>query len=94
MTYTAASHQGTVEMFWLHYGELSCRLSLYTLDVSNPRHYTLRKTFSSTYSQTLPTTYNLLLTLETQDRVSLKVHYAIFSRACKQTKTQSSRCKK
>ena len=30
MTYTAASHQGASEMLWLHFGELSCRPSLFT----------------------------------------------------------------
>ena len=35
MTYTAASQQGAIETFWLHYGELSGCPSLYMAYMSN-----------------------------------------------------------
>ena len=31
MTYTITNHRGAIQMFWLHFGQLSCRPSLYSV---------------------------------------------------------------
>ena len=49
MTYTAASHQGAIGMLWLHFGELSCRPSLFTL-----MFYIQVKDFRQKYLKKIP----------------------------------------